>query len=297
MKKILYIIFLLSFLSIAEIKADTLIQIKPLFEYPVAPDEMESLSDKCDYLVKHFWDNFNFKQKNPVDQYALNEAFSVFVTSIRYASKKEVDQSIDKMLGKLASNPALLYQFTKAAEENLYGPRADIWNDEIYLKFVDALLKNKKISEKRKEKYIKQAVSLRESNIGNIAPAFEFTDLNGETKNYFPMSTPTVLIFGNPEDTDWRLARLKIESNFKLEDAIKKGKINVLFIIPFDAEGWQNSVSNYNSYWTVGQSKSVADKYDTRVYPSIYIVGPEGKILKKMVSVEDSIEAALSLVN
>lgn len=298
MKKLFNIIFLiLSVFMASNMEAHDIIQIQPLFEYPVAPEDAESLEDKCNFLVKNFWNNFDFKKKEPVDQYALNEAFSVYVTPMRYASIKEVDQSVDKLISKISGNPIILLQFGKAAEENLYGPRADFWSDDLYLKFLEAIIKNKKIPENRKVKFIAQANSLSQSLMGKVAPTFEFTNIDGEVKSYFPMSTPTLLIFGNPDDTDWRLARLKMDSNFKLSDALDKGKINILFILPMSLDNWQQMISNYNHRWTLGEAPKVSEIYDTRLNPSIYIVASDGKIQKKFPTIEEAINSILESVN
>ena len=297
MKKLIQILILVTFFLPHNLNAQQIIEIQPLFEYPVAPEELESIQDKCDYLVKNFWNNFDFKKKEPVDQYALNEAFQVYTTSLRFASWKETEQSIDKLIKNISGNQIMLLQFTKAAEENLYGPRADFWSDDIYLKFLDAVIKNKKISEPRKAKYINQYEALTESKEGNIAPAFWFEDKQRASKQYFPMSTPTILIFGNPDDTDWRLARLRMESNFALEDALKKGKVNILYIIPVSMDNWQQSVSNYNSHWTVGQSEEVLKHYDIRFEPAIYLVGSDGKIIRKNLSPEEAVNSLLELIN
>lgn len=302
MKIFFPILFLLISISTVEIKSQV-IEIQPLFEYPIPPEEMESLEERCNYLVKNFWNDFDFKKKQPIDQYALNEAFKVYCTAFQFASVKEIDQSVDKLISKISSDPVYLLQFTKAAEFNLYSPNADFWIDSIYLKFLDALVKNKKISENRKEKYIAQAKALRESATGNTAPTFSFTDLNGESKNYFPMSTPTLLIFGDPENTDWRLERLRMDSNFKLGEAIDKGKINILYIaIPASGsaplnEDWKNAVSNYNKKWTIGTSDEAQKVYDTRLNPSIFLVGSDGKILYKNISAPQAVSLILELIN
>lgn len=292
--KRLYLLLLILVISLKlEICSQEIIEIEPLFEYPVAPEEMESLEDRCNYIISNFWNQLDFKRKTPVDQHALNEAFNVYTTAFRYASPKERDQSIDKLLKNLSSNPILLLEFCKAAEENLYGPRANIWSDIYYMKFLDAVIKNKKVPANRKQKYQQQLTAMKNSEIGNIAPSFWFLDKERASKQYFPMSTPTLLIFGNPDDTDWRLARLKMDSDYQLEDALKKGKINILYIIPTEQKNWTEMVSNYNSYWTVGQSEEVKNIYDIRINPAIYLVGSDGKILKKNISPS---EAAVSMI-
>ncbi len=97
------------------------ITIEPLFEYPVAPEEIMNLTDKSNWLMHHFWDTMDFKKKGPVDQNALNDAMKVFVFPMQWAEKAEVDKAVDLLLSKIAKNPTLQLQFTKAAEETLYG--------------------------------------------------------------------------------------------------------------------------------------------------------------------------------
>ena len=297
MNRFIYPFFILCAFFPGWINAQQVIEIEPLFEYPTAPEELESLIDRCDYVVKHFWDNFDAKTKDPVDQYALNEAFQVYTSTFPYSSKKVVDQSLDNLIQKISGNPQLMLQMGKAAEVNLYGPKAQYWSDEIYLKMIDPIIKNKKISDNRKAKYVNQANILRASAIGESAPTFNFTNKNGEKKNYFPMTTPTLLIFGDPDDTDWRLSRLKMDSNFNLDEALAKGKINILYIIPFESENWQKNVSNYNKHWTVGQSEEVAEHYDLRRNPAVFVVGADGKIIDKNSTVEQSVNEVLQSVN
>ena len=111
------------------VAAQDVIEIQPLFEYPTAPEELNSLADKSDYLVEHFWDSMNFKNKTTVDQTALNHAFRVYTAPLRWANRDKALVSVNKLIESIQKNPALFIQFTKAAEENMYGPRAEVWVD------------------------------------------------------------------------------------------------------------------------------------------------------------------------
>lgn len=297
MKKRILSYLIIFFICLPGLQAQTVLEIDPLFDYPVAPEEMVSLEERCNYIVKNFWNSFDAKSKKPVDQYALNEAFEVYATSFRFADAKEVENSVDKLLKSVSGNPVLLLQITKAAEEKLYGPRATLWADNIYIKFLDAIINNKKIPAARKEKYINQKNPLVESAIGKTAPNFWFEDRERASKQYFPMSTPTLLIFGDPDNLDWRLHRIKMDSNLKLSEALDKGKVNILFIIPNEIENWQSSVSNYNSHWTIGQSKEVSRLYDLRLSPAMYVIGSDGKIVNKNILPEDAVSQLLEIIN
>lgn len=277
------------------------IEIEPLFEYIQAPEELGSLQEKSDYLVEHFWDNMDFKKKDAVDQTALNHAFKVYSTPLRFSDKNKASAAVDKLIANLSKNPLLLLQFTKAAEENIYGPRADAWIDEVYVKFLQALIKNKKIQPARKDKYVKQLAMLQNSTLGAKAPRFNFKDINGTEATYFPMATPTILIFGNPKDSDWRISRLRMETNTALTQAVDKGKINVLFIVPDEIEGWQDEVENYPKGWTVGCGEKLDEVLDIRAasglyFASVWFVGSDGNIVSKNAPLEAVVNQALEAV-
>ncbi|MBD5357060.1 MAG: DUF5106 domain-containing protein [Bacteroides sp.] len=292
----------MSMCAVTPVFSQEYIEIEPLFEYISAPEELATLDEKSNYLVEHFWDKMDFKTKTTVDQTALNHAFKVYTTTIRFAEKNKATASVNKLLENLSKNPTLLLQFTKAAEENIYGPRADVWIDEVYIKFLQTLIKNKKIPQARKDKYEKQLSMLESSIVGNKAPQFKFENSNGTEASYFPMTTPTILIFGDPANTDWRIARLRMETNTALNQAVEKGKINILFILPDFQEGWKDEVANYPQRWTVGCADKLGENLDIRAKSSIYFasvwfVDSEGKIALKNTPLEEVIVRALDSVN
>ncbi|MCH5223083.1 MAG: DUF5106 domain-containing protein [Muribaculaceae bacterium] len=276
--------------------AQDVLQIEPLFEYPVAPEDIESLSERCDYVVTNFWEPFDFKNTQAVNQIALNHAFNVYLNALIYSSDKGFKDSLDKLIKKISGNPTLLVQFEKAAEESLYGPRAEWVADDIYMRFLDAAAKNKKISKTRREKYNTRANLIRTNTIGQTAPTFKFIDIQGKENTYFPMSTPTILIFGDPTNTDWRLARIRMDSNSRLTQAIDKGKLNIIYISLNQDEAWKNAVANYSKKWNVGVSDNIKEIYDLRLHPSIYLIGNDGNILLKNSTLDSAIDKALEIV-
>lgn len=271
------------------------IYIEPLFEYPVAPEEIISLEDKSNWLMNHFWDSFDFKSKTAVDQNALNDAFKVYALPMRWAERDVVLKSVDKLLSSLSKNPTLMVQFTKAAEENLYGPRAMVFVDEVYVRFLKAMAKTKKIPASRKERYARQQRLLENTLVGTIPPAFPFKNTIGNTE-YFRPGLLTVIEFGDPECTDCRHAKLKMETNLKFSTLVEKGLINVLFIIPDPDDEWETLVKDYPAHWHTGASDDVSDIYDIRSTPSFYVIGTDGKIIVKTDNVENAMDRAIEQV-
>lgn len=270
--------------------------VDPLFEYPIAPEELTDFTAKCDWLAENFWNKLDVKNQNAVDQVKLNHAFQVYATAAQYAAKDKVSAALDKLLKNIQKNPTLLVQFTKAAEESIYGPRAEVWIDELYIRILKSALASKKFPKSRRARYESQLKQLENTLVGGTPAMFEFKRANGDDARYFPMSTPTVLIFGDPGCDDCRMSRLRMESNVAFSKAVTDGKLNVLYIIPDPEPGWEKEVSSYPKTWSVGASDTVADIYDLRDIPDIYVINAEGKIVAKHTGTIPAIQTSLDMI-
>lgn len=271
--------------------------VEPLFEYPIAPEELSDFTAKCDWLAENFWNPLDVKNQNAVDQVKLNHAFQVYATTAQYAAKDKVNAALDKLLKNIQKNPTLLVQFTKAAEETIYGPRAEVWIDELYVKILKSALASKKFPKTRRARYESQLKQLENTLVGGTPAMFEFKRANGDDARYFPMSTPTIIIFGDPGCEDCRMACLRLETNVAFNKAVNDGKLNVLYIIPDADEGWEKEVTGYPKTWAVGASDTVAEIYDLRDIPDIYLIDADGKIIAKHIGVMTAIQKSLELIN
>lgn len=272
-----------------------IIYIHPLFEYPVAPEELVTLTEKSNWIMQHFWDSFDFSNKETVDQNALNDAFNIYAGPMLWADKKDVIKSTDDIIQKISGNPALLLQFTKAAEEILYGPRAVGMIDEVYVRYLRAITKNKKIPESRRLRYNRQLSQLENSMVEVIPPQFEFQNIYGKTEVFRP-GLLTLIEFGDPDCDDCRYAKLKMETDVDFVSLVDRGLVNVLFIIPDADEGWEKKLASYPDQWHKGASDSVADIYDIRRTPFFYVIGTDGKIISKTGDVTHAMNTASAAV-
>lgn len=270
--------------------------VEPLFEYPIAPENLTEFTDKCDWLAENFWNPLDLKTKDAVDQGKLNHAFQVYATTIQYANKDKATAAVDKLMKSLQKNPMLLYQMTKAAEENIYGPRAEIWIDELYARILTSALANKKFPKTKRARYELQLKQLNGTMIGKRPAEFDFVRANGEPAKYFPMATPTIIIFGDPDCDDCRMGKLRMQSNVAFSKAVTDGKLNVLFIIPDPEDGWQAKVADFPKNWTVGASDTVSEIYDMREIPEVYVIGSDGNIVAKHIGVMKAMQTAMGLV-
>lgn len=271
--------------------------VDPLFEYPVAPEQLADFREKCNWLANNFWNPLDLKSKEAVDQNKLNHAFKVYATTAQYADKDVVTAAIDKLMKNLQKNPMLTFQMLKAAEETIYGPRAEFWIDELYFRMLKTAMANKKFPNTKRARYDLQLKQLENSMIGKTPSTFKFVRPNGDEAQYFPMTTHTIIIFGDPDCDECRMGKLKMQSNIAFSKAVADGKINVLFIIPDADEGWEKKVEDFPKNWSVGASDTVEDTYDLREIPEIYVIDSEGKIISKHVGVVKAMSQVMELID
>lgn len=296
-KRILFVILsiltLVPYATAQDDSANAPLVLPPLFDYPVAPEDLE-WNERSNWLAEHFWDNFNFKQKS-VGQSQLVHAFRTYVVPLHLADRDKALQSVDALIKKLNKQPALLYQFTQAAERTIYEPSmAELMIDEVYLKFLKALVANKKIDNLRKARYKSQLHSLESSMLNATMPSFTFINRSGETSSYTNTGVPTIIEFGDYDCTDCRMARLRLETDFDLQKLVDEGKARICFISPdIDAEefaSWAEGVKDYSQSWTVGMAEGLEDEIDLRTSPALYLIDANGVIISKNASPDNARE-------
>ncbi|MDE6023581.1 MAG: hypothetical protein K2G13_08790, partial [Muribaculaceae bacterium] len=100
----------------------------------------------------------------------------------------------------------------------------EIWIDELYEQILTAAFSNKKFPKTKRARYELQLKQLNGSSIGKRPSEFNFVRANGEPAKYFPMTTPTIIIFGDPDCDDCRMGKLRMQSNVAISKAVADGK-------------------------------------------------------------------------
>ncbi len=276
---------------------DGVMVLPPLFEYPVAPEDLE-WTERSNWLVEHFWDNFNFKAKS-VGQSQLNHAFRTYVVPLHLADRDRALGAIDALVKKIKKNPMMLLEFTAAAERYLYEPNtAELMIDEAYLPFLRACIENKKVPAIRKARYKAQLQSLENSLVGGKMKPFNYTARDGVPTTFTPGGVPAIIEFGDFDCADCRIARLRLETDSELMRLVKDGKVKILFISPDNYEEGEHAIkeaaTDYPAEWSVGQGSGLDDELDLRIIPCLYLIDKEGNIVSKSANTDTARKFAKS---
>ncbi|MDE7473310.1 MAG: DUF5106 domain-containing protein [Muribaculaceae bacterium] len=269
-------------------KADT-----TLFQYPTAPESLENMEDRCNYVIEHFWDRCNINQAFSTRN-KLQQAFSDYVDIMPYASADKVHESVSNLIERVKKNPKQLLGFAEMAEAILYSDTATFVCDEVYYPFAQAVADNKKIKPAEKARFVAQAKILSGSQVGMTAPDFTFTQPDG-TKckfNEIPAGY-VILFFYEPDCTDCMMARVRLAADYSINEFIKKKQLNVVCIYPGspDDATWLDITKRMPDNWIVGACEDVDKIYDMRHEPVIYYLNSRHKILSKSMSADQLINA------
>lgn len=291
--KIKFII--ISLLALAGInlsaKADT------YFQYPIVPDSVESFQGRCNYLADHFWDfcemskAFSAKQK-------MAEELKVYLSILEKAEPQPAVNGVKALMKKLEKQPADQLFMATVAEQQLYGDSTDLWYDELYLPFAEAIAANKKISKAEKARFAQQAEVLRNSMMGSPVPSLPYTTREGQPGNLQNDSAEVVIVFFNdPDCSNCNMARIRLDADISTNELINEGLLKVVAIsLAEPDEEWKESVKRFPENWRVAASPDADLTIDLRSgTPDFYVLGRNGIIRYKHLVIDQVLDITRQL--
>lgn len=263
------------------------------FQYPTVPENLETLTERANFFIEKFWERCNMKSAFS-SRMRMQKAFNDYATFIPYADAEIVHKSIDNLIASVNKNPQNLIALAEMAEGAFYADTARIICDECYLPFAQAVVNNKKVPKAEKARFEYQAKSLELSQVGMIAPDFEWVTPDGNKGKLsdIPKGQYVLLFFNDPDCDDCELARVRLAADLNLNNLIDKNLLKVVSIYPREiSDEWIDRTSVYNKKWIIGAAPYVDEIYDMRNTPTIYYLNGKHEILSKTFEIDNLLEA------
>lgn len=262
-----------------------------LFAYPQAPDTCSTLESRCNYIITHFWDNYDIS-KPITDDAAFEVTFRDFVDFFQYAHRNIVLTVARDLVNKAQSNTSNLIKVGEVAERALYGSEAEYWSDEVYVAFAKALASNKSLPKQLRDHYASQLARINSVQVGAILD-LEYTGLDGgkHRLSELPEAQSYILLFVDG-DTDSTIGRLRLSTDVALNTLIASGAAHLLCLsLNSYSSEWAAAAASYGDGWTVGCGANLASSLDLRVVPCCYVLDANRTIVNKALSVEGLMSA------
>lgn len=264
-------------------------QSETYFPYPVVPEEKVTLSERCNYLVEHFWDRCNLKQSfSSLDK--LSQAFGDWLSFMPYASADTVHMSINRFIGDVGKlGGENMSAVAGMAEAWLYSDSAMYTSEELYLPFAKAAVSHKKVNKALKTKYAIQIKMIENSSVGAIMSPFNYTLPDGAQGNFADaIASRVILLFYDPDCIDCSLAKARLGADYNLNHLIEGGLVKVVAIYPGEiTDEWKGSAATMPENWIVGAAPDIDMEIDIPETPCIYYLDARHKILAKHVVIDN----------
>lgn len=272
-------------------KADT------YFPYPLIPDSINVFHKRCDYLARHFWDFCDLK-KAFSSKSKMEQEFKVYISILKNASQDSALASVERFNKKLEKQPKDLLFIAECAENILYGDTAEVWIDELYLPFANAVATNKRIDKASKARFAHQEKLLRNSLLRSPAPSLPYTTREGLAGNLDNDSAEVVVIyFNDPDCSDCNLARIRLDADISMTQLISESKVKIVSIsLTEPTAEWKESVASYPSTWVVAANPEADMTIDLRMgTPEFYILDRRHAIRFKHLTIDQVLDVARQL--
>lgn len=261
-----------------------------LFAYPMAPDTCSTLESRCNYIITHFWDNYDIS-KPIVDDAAFEVTFRDFVDFFRYGHRNVVLTAARDLVNKAQSNATNLQKIGDVAERALFGTDAEYWSDEVFIAFVSPLARSKQLPRQVRDHYAELLARINSVQVGSVLD-FEYVGTDGLKHRLSELESETFILLFLDDSTDSTIGRLRLSTDVALNALLNEGhaKFVCLCMNKYSSD-WASTASAYADNWEIGCSDELRNTLDLRVFPCCYVLDEQHTIVSKSLSVEGLMRA------
>lgn len=258
------------------------------FEMVSVPTLITDPVERAEYLVKHYWDKFDFKDTTYIHEPQVTEqALSNYIDLMNYVSPAAMSSSVKAMMKQTEQDSAMFQYFSEMMEKYLYDPNSPLRNEEMYIAVLEYLTESSSLSDVEKIRPAHLLELTLRNRIGTPATDFTYTLANGKTGKLYNIKADYLLLFFyNPDCHACQEITRKMESSFLINEFSKSNKLKILAVYPDeDLDAWKEHVSVMPKDWINSYDKSVSLKndeiYDLKAIPTLYLLNKEKKVLLK----------------
>lgn len=261
-----------------------------LYRLPEIPKDITAPDVRADFLMRHYWDHFQFADQTWESQRGFVEQVFVDFLQVRPYASAEVGEAATVQLLRLAqqADTLLFAFFTELSEKYLYDPDSPMYEEEGYIPVLRYICSSKRISALDKVRPQYQLEGVLKNRKGNVAADFAYALTDGEEKALSDLPKEyTLLFFNDPDCERCRQMKQALEESALISEKLIR-ELTILAVYTGDEpDVWKQE--RYPASWInscdVRQSIRERQLYDLRVMPVLYLLDRERKVVLKNTSV------------
>jgi thioredoxin-related protein len=262
---------------------------KKTFPFVTIPTLYTAQQAQAEFLVTHFWDNFDFADTTwvgsaeKITEQALIEYLSVFP----YASYNVICKGIQRLLDRADKNQAMYAFFYSRMEDFLSNPNSTLRNEEYYIPVLEHIVSSNSLDEPRKVRPKAILPLLNKNRPGTQATNIHFTRVSGAKDELANIKSDYILVvFYDFDCEDCNVLKKTIEASEVIKEMQKQRKLAILAIYPgANMEGWKKSSPQVPTSWINGydHNEEIGQEgtYILRSIPTLFLLNREYMVILK----------------
>lgn len=262
------------------------------FPFPEIPFSLQTPGARKDYLLRHYWDKFDFADGRLLAEKDIAE--QGFVNFIALLADGETDDKLATVAMNTFCRQMTLQEearkvFLPMAKSYLFDTRSPMYNEGMYALFLHSLSHvAEKLDEAERQRTTFLLKLIERNRPGEKATDFNYYLPDGKEKRL--SDTPVdgnwlILLFYDPECEQCRETLGQMKADARLAEAVRQGRLTVLAIYTEgDEEVWHKTLDEIPKGWVVGSDRSIIKDralYDLKAMPSLYLLDAGKRVLVK----------------
>ena len=252
------------------------------FVPPSIPNELNSEDESVEYLVLHYWDNYDFE-----DPYVFLEGDIMlnYFSCLREVSCQASNTSIHQTLESASRNNQIFSLFIDAYRVYLFNPESFFCDYEKYLAVAEFVIGNNRVSQSKKSEFELERTIICTNRTGERATDFAVVDGKGNLLRLYDIESEYMLVFfHNPNCGICAETKEKLSKSEVVGRMIDAGKLKVFAVCPYDEyDLWRTT--EYPEKWLNGYDMDGRINREHLYYflesSSLYLLDGNKKVLKK----------------
>ena len=276
------------------------VKVQDKFPFPAIPELLTSPDERRDYLLTHYWEQFDFADTTLVNNRDVTEqGFVNFIALLNEGgvTKRLARESLENWCGGFMTEAHARKMLMRMADDYLYNPNSPFYTEALYRLYLEALLKKLPADDVRRSTFDFRLKLLKRNNVGQKATDFVYYLPGGERYTLAATSVKNdrlLLVFYDPECESCHAVLGQMAADGRLAAAVRNGRLSVLAVYTEGNEdAWRKSLPDMPEGWMVGTDREAVKNgalYDLKAMPSLYLLDGKKTVLLKDARFENVID-------
>jgi len=249
---------------------------------------------RAEYLLMHYWDNFDFGDTAYVGNSAgvTEQAIVDYISIFPYAPYNQAYEGIQHTLSMSERHPAMYAFFTSMMERYLFDINSQLHNDEYFIPVLEHLVSSVVIDEYHKVRPQTLLTELQKNRPGTQAQDILFLTPAGKKDALSNVKTDfTLVMFHNLDCGNCREMAAVIESAASIKEMQRLKRLTIIALYPgSEIEEWKKHAGEMPPSWVHGYDyeRGISDSlnYALRIIPTLYLYDKDRMVIMRDVPPE-----------